>query len=778
MESKKRKRKREAAVLDGGQNEDATDQPKSTTKRSKPNSPTEPKKEKSIGWFNYRLSTVQRSAGFPESQSISKICHASLLTLPLQPNVLTPETIHCHYQRPPWTSSYPVPLVTHPFEQLDRTEWIEPLLRLYRAKVHHSQTLNRLKASFDRRKVAVRKRIGGRRNLYPTTVVRVAEELERDPDRWFTEEAGYDYYFTGGNLAVIIGTQFRWLINTVGELMNIVEFVPFEWNDSQLNVLTEQAERFELDEGGPVFEIQHKQMSKTGQHYHVALRRKFQIDVLLLNAGHQTMKSHPIPSKEPFISCCFLPGTDDTKPLLCTSNLQKTITVVEYLPKKYWQREYQLEKFSDNDDDCWTCLRPFGQTSFFCLDRKSIKFMKLQDNRLKLDQQSPLATWLWPCEKATCLEFCPEGSLLLIGTTHKLLILQFDDRETQPEFQQVLTFTHNLQFHLTMIRYRVDAAQKQYYVHLSSHMAGDTMICTFSKVPPKRFTTKYLPVKPLTIQESVHMARTKGKCLYPAVVLQNRLKLYHSGIEILVDDANRFHLLVQNSLGDIYHQRLDPGLGADDESMDAVATQLQTWMIQLRDMDSTQCPVGHDYKNLRGLRNVFRAESLNAPKAAPDAGADDTLTPNRKRHPRWCQTVEQMHQYKDLLAGPMLSIWGFRPDVTESQRQSQSRRLGVQEPISVEDRIADWLDATAVGEAEIEEIDAMDTTIVKEESQLHMSSYEEEERTQPKTTKKVVEEIVSVPPVVVKIEPIDTSVQYTSQAAKGKSTRKKYVQGF
>lgn len=261
------------------------------------------------------------------------------------------------------------------------------------------------------------------------------------------------------------------------------------------------------------------------------------------------------------------------------------------------------------------------------------------------------------------------------------------------------------------------------------------------------------------------MARTKGKCLFPAATLRNRLKLFHSGIAI-VADRDRFHLLVQNSLGDIYQQRLDPD--SDSADTDQVAAKLHAWMIQLRDINAAaQGPVANDYKIQRGLRAVFR----NAEQPKDDFKA-------LKRPPRWRQTVEQLHQYKDHLAATMLSIWGFRPDVTESQQNlSQSRHLT--ETISVEDRIVDWLDATTDGSPELVEIldePLVMDAIVKEESQLQLPSEEAEDRVVEQPHQMLVKmESTPVAQVVVKTEPLGGT---PLSAAKGKSARKRYVQGF
>uniref|UniRef100_A0A1Q3EZB1 Uncharacterized protein n=1 Tax=Culex tarsalis TaxID=7177 RepID=A0A1Q3EZB1_CULTA len=768
METRKRKRKSEAEVIDCDQNETTTDK----TKQQKQDKLIAPKHEKSIQWFHQRLNTVQGSVGFPEHQAL-RYNHANLLQLPLQPNVLTPDTIHRHYQRPLWTTSYPVPVVTHPLLHLNRTEWIEPMLRLFQAKTQHYHKLNLMKMSYAKKKVALRKTIGGRQNLYPTFVFRVAEELNRDPDRWFTDGVGYDYYFTGGSLDVIVGTQARWLINTLGESMNTVEMVPFKVDGSQLNVLTEQAERYELGESGAVFEIRNRKINATGKHWHIALRRKFQIDIVSSKTGREAIKTYSVQSQVPFISCCFVAGTDDSVGLLCTSDLDKTVKVFEYKPKNISRAEVQLVKSSN--DECWTCLRPLGRTSFICLDRTTVKLLKLQTDELSLVLETPLSTWLWLCESATCLEVCPEENLLLVGTTHRLLVLRYDAGQgAHGELQQMITFTHNLQFHLTMARCQLDATRKHFYVHLSSHLAGDTILCTFSKAPPKRFTTRYLPVKPLTIQESAHMARTKGKCLYPAVTLRNRLKLFHSGIAIIAD-RDRFHLLVQNSLGDIYHQRLDPDSAVGPADTDQVAAKLHAWMLQLR--DAAQSPVANDYKIQRGLRSVFRTESRKC-------DTDKVSEEKQKRPPRWRQTVEQLHLYKDHLAGSMLSVWGFRPDVTESQQQQQqrARHLTMSEPITIEDRIVDWLDAAATEDSP-EAVEILDESIVmdaivKEESQLQLPSDDggEDRVVEQQKRSAVVVESTPVNRAVVKKELLLEGTPLST--AKGKSARKRYVQGF
>ncbi|XP_065087281.1 uncharacterized protein LOC135709009 [Ochlerotatus camptorhynchus] len=684
-------------------------QPKEPTKRQRKINTT-PKPKKCIQWVNPALNLIQNVAGHPTVHALTQYAHSPILQLPLQAGILTQDTIHRHFEPTSWNITYPVPLITHPNNpEYGQREFIDPILRLVKAKKSHSTTLHRMKSTYSRKKTMLKKVCKGKeRSLYSSMVFKVAEQIERDPDRWFSDIFGYDYYFTGGNMAIVDSEKFRCIINTVGEKMDVVEIVQFTVDENRLNVDNNQLERYELSkEHGAVFEICWSETEDafedesfldnsdlnvfTDACLMIAVRRKHKIDVLLTNGNSK--KTKIISSEIPFITCCFPQERGDS--LLCTSDMNKKLKIWNY-GKNEVLHELQLKR-ADGADDCWTCIRPIRKNYVVCLDRTTIKLFNTTLN-LALVLETPLAVWLWTCERASCMEVCIENRFLFIGTTHKLLVIQLVDSQDNgpPEFQQIITFTHSLKHFPTMVKYGSDSYQN-YYVWISSQMPGDTTICNFSKVPPKRFATNNLPQKPFTVHESYHLACIKGKCIYSASALKHRLHLFHSGLAMLVD-SDRTHLLLQTSFGDIFHQQV---IDEHDESnANEIPTLYHSWMLKLNTLNDEQPrPLATDFKSFHGFKKILTCTNIDPPIVSehPD-------NPFRKRL-RWKQTVEQLHQYKDLLAPGMLSIWGYRPDVTREKQKR--RRLSTDEPMDVTDRVASWLDTTAV-----------DVTVTKEHQEV------------------------------------------------------------
>nr|XP_029716917.1 uncharacterized protein LOC109402851 [Aedes albopictus] len=647
------------------------------------------RQEGSVQFVSRLLRDVQNDAGHPVAVAMGSYAHSNILQLPFQPGILTQDTIYRHYEEPSWNFTYPVPLVTQ-FSNPGTA--VEPMLRLVKAKKKHLTTLAHMKLLYAKKKSIYKKACKGFvGKLFPNMLYKVAEEMERDPDKWFQETYGYDYYFTGGSLAVVGGREAypghpKWIITTVGENMNAIEMARLNLTENRATIDRNQLKLFELSEkDGPIYEICTSVVEKedddddsSSQNLRIVLRRKRKIELLCGEGESIFSSSKTLSSEVPFISCCFLRGSSDS--LICTSDLGKRLRIWNFEIGEVVQ-ELNLSK-KVRKDDCWTCVRSFGKNHFVCLDRSSIRLFKTKF-LLKLVNVALLSTWLWACEKASCLEVCPEEKLLFIGTSHKLLVLQLVDRgdAQHREFQQILTFTHNLKYFPTMIRFDSDS-NENFFVWLSSQLPGDTTICNFSKVPPKRFATNNLPRKPWTVQEGFDLARHKGKCIYPAAKLKRRLQLFHSGLAILVDEHDRFHLFLQTSPGDVFHQRITHA--TDDTLSERIPLLYHSWMLKLN-REIPFVPKATDFKNLRGFKKVLSCSNLYQPE--PELLEDTTF---RKR-PGWQQSVEDLHQYKDLLAPDILQIWGFRPDVSGRP----PRRISTDQPMDVADRISHWLDTTA-----------------------------------------------------------------------------------
>lgn len=730
--------------------------------------------EGSVQYVHRLLRDVQNDAGHPISSAMSTYGHSSILQLPFQPGILTQDTIHRHYESLPWNTTYPVPVVVHcsTTGNSDRKKAVEPMLSLVKAKKKHLTTLAYMKLLYARKKTIYRKAckaFEGR--LYPNMVYKVAEEMERDPDRWFRETYGYDYYFTGGSLAVVDREQARCIINLVGQEMNVIEVVRFELDGNCAKIDSSNLKRIELDEeDGPVFEIccldvDNESCDTAFNGLRIALRRKRKIELLCGDGEIDCSNMETLSSDIPFISCCFLRGSSSNS-LICTSDLGKCLKIWDY-DKREIVHELQLNKRGETDD-CWTCVRSFGKNHIICLDRSSVKLFKTKAN-LTLVHGTTLSTWLWACEKASCLEIDAENKLLFVGTTHKLLVLKQVEQEAKPpEFQQIMTFTHNLKYFPTMIRFASNSNQN-FFVWISSHLPGDTTICNFSKVPPKRFATVNLPRKPWTIQEAFHLARRKGKCIFPAANLKQRVQLFHSGLAILVD-RERFHLFLQNSCGDVFYQQVIPA--SDSTNSEEIPAIYHSLMLKLNHKSSF-VPKATDFKNLRGFKKILTCTKLN-----PPIGPEPLDTPFHRR-PRWKQTVEELHQYKDILAQDMLQIWGFRPDVT---REAERRRLSTEEPMDVTDRISHWLDTTAADEVTF--VRNQNLTALPVESEVIPIESDNEEVLH--SVVEVGEDIKPLPDeeapeldvVFVRTAIMSEALASSVRKSAVKPARKKYVKGF
>ncbi|XP_055608141.1 uncharacterized protein LOC129755594 [Uranotaenia lowii] len=708
-----------------------------------------PTKRKSVQYVHQSLRNI---AMFAEKPLVKQqfFNHGSFLHLPVQTDGLARESLTEHYEQPSWKISYPVPLWTHR-QHSDLQQ--DPVMQLIDLKHSHMEALSCHRSNYRKKKRdadKLRKKVVGC-DLYHNVVFRTAELLERDPDRWFSHEAGYDYYYTGGRLAIM--DDVSWVVNTIGDAAGCLEIVPYSWQDSKLQLDAESSVRLNVnDEAGNIFQVCHF-ISSTAN---VVIRTKYSIEHISSRMCLEDIKRKTFKSEVPFISCCFL---DDGKgQLIATSDLDKVLKVWDINEKSEIKR-LRIGK-NDGFDDCWTSLKGFKRKHLICLDRTSIKLIESDKDNLHILQESKLDRWLWGCSIASCLEVCPEENLIFIGASHKLLVLQVveNEDETRPDFKLLLNITHNLEYLPVMLSYRYDS-KKYFFVYLASHCPADVVLCTFNKVPPKQFVTKHLPFKPFTIQESYRLATIRGKCLYPASILKKRVQRSFSGLAVVEKD-NCFHFLSQTSIGDIFHQKIY--YSKDECNVSQIPEIMHSWMLELNALKDFKIhtPTISDFRNLRGFRKLLTSPS-------PWPRETELKLESPRKHFKWEQSVEQLHRYKDLLAPTMLSIWGFRPNVTASQ---SSDKVGRSQSIDITARITSWLDKAGSPDVIESNSNSLDSVIsnppVEERSFIGAEDVIVKEEA-------VIEEKFGEQP-----KPIEKVIIENPLRQIAKASRKKYVQGF
>ncbi|XP_055539072.1 uncharacterized protein LOC129726428 [Wyeomyia smithii] len=724
-----------------------------------------------IQWVNSHLQSVQANVGHPREYSLDHNVHANILQLPLQPGILTKESLHDYFQRTSWNTTFPVPLIAQFAQEGNPTEECDSMLRLIKAKKSYLNTLNSIKASFRRKKVS--KKIGKKlpqENIFPNVVFKLAEQLERDPDKWFLGKYGYDYYFTGGSLIVVVTKDLKWIVNVVDETMHTVKIIPIHVLANKLQIDSNNIKEYDLgSDYGPILETFWNAADKFNtvrdqaiefSNIIIGLRRKHQINILCGKGDPATLTQRTITSEVPFISCCFV--FEFNQRFICTSDMEKNLKIWNYNQIRILC-SLKLPKQDPADDD-WCCIRYVGRSTVICLERTNVRLVKITPNDMIIEKTVALASWLWSCDRASCLEVNTEERIIFIGTTHKLLLLRIvesADSESS-DLQQIITFTHNLKHFPTMMQC-VSESHQNYYVWISSHLPGDTKICSFAKLPPKRFATKNLPVKPRSIQESYIFARNEGKCVFPARVLSRRLQLFHSGIAI-IKDSDQLYLLLQNSIGDIFHQKIIHDRNESNSS--EVASSMHNWMLQVNSFNASlpSRTTATDLKNLRGFKKILQSRTnWNSPAVE----SQENKQTFRKR-PRWKQTVEQLHEYRDLLAPDMLSVWGFRPNVAQSEQ-----RLATDIPINVTDRISSWLEQTA----ELAATFTVRTDVAEEVPDTQAAVISDDDNSSVEIA--AVSSSMKFPvPMVSTTDTLKDKVKLDTNKTSAKPVRKKYVQGF
>uniref|UniRef100_A0A182Q2H2 Uncharacterized protein n=1 Tax=Anopheles farauti TaxID=69004 RepID=A0A182Q2H2_9DIPT len=305
--------------------------------------------------------------------------------------------------------------------------------------------------------------------------------------------------------------------------------------------------------------------------------------------------------------------------------------------------------------------------------------------------------------------------------------------------------------------------------HLPHSYGVASFTCTNASESGPVYSTRHFPYHPPTFYDAYKLARTRGFCLSAYEPLRKRFFACQSGAILLKGPSTCFHILLQTSVGDLLHQHISLQL---TEKKDAtivdeqkVPETLQRWHETLVNQAGRIAYRATSFKTLSKLRDLFNSpleandqlkqliflpeqqskrkrrrknpqeswlrdetetnnqqeqKTENYSESVSSSSSDDTVPSfvrrRRKKYgiqqpPPWEQTVEELLQYRDVLAPAMLGVWGIGDAAKPDAKSAIPEQIPTKLPplADVHERVDSWVTMSAdvaTTTAEIKGIDS------------------------------------------------------------------------
>lgn len=537
-------------------------------------------------------------------------------------------------------TTYPAPLLTE-----NAGRGVENIaLKLVQQKNQYLYNVRTASTCFEKAKKTPNAAALNNRNIYSIHLKRVIELVEQDPDPYFF--GSYNWYYTGGNLEILpLADDINIMMNITGPNFNQMNF-------SVLNVDEGTVELESLHhstEKQAVFEV-----FKSNNNRYVALRQKnfFKIICIDTDYSKESLKTKQFFSDIPFIS-----GTFQGRSHFMSIDMFRRVQRFD-LATERGAGIRKMPRASNNN--YWCQLKSYRHRLFFA-DTKSIEIF---DNRLftKRDTRGlkvNLGKMMESCEDITCLQMCNNENNFQVATSHHLFT--FDIRKCSGAASQLTRSTHQFKTPPLIMSSLCESRSRsstESFLAVAGSWADDVSLCRMTRNHAVRTVERTPLRKILTINNSYEKLRERGLLHDTKMDLtsaKDRAKRVTTGLRLYNHDSE-LYLFTQNCYGELFYQNVNaqsPDFYEEPEFTDRHVNEWRNMLQISGGEDRSSQLVASTVTNFNSIQNVLKYN-------LPMANEEDQLDDEKTYIPKWRRSVEQLSQYKDILATDLLSVWSIR----------------------------------------------------------------------------------------------------------------------
>lgn len=254
---------------------------------------------------------------------------------------------------------------------------------------------------------------------------------------------------------------------------------------------------------------------------------------------------------------------------------------------------------------------------------------------------------------------CSNENNFQVATTHHLFT--FDIRKCSGNATQLTRTTHQFKTPplimdtLTESRSRTST---ETFLAMTGSQADDLalcrmtrnhVVCTVERTPLRKIHTvnsAYEKLRERGLLHNTRMESTNSK---------DRAKRVTTGLRIYGRDSE-LYLLSQNCYGELFYQNISAhALDSykEPEFTERHQKEWRKWLVNSSDKSTPRPMAATTVTNFNSIQTIFKYNM-------PLANEEDSLDDKKVYIPKWRRTIEQLSNYKDILAADLFALWNIR----------------------------------------------------------------------------------------------------------------------
>ncbi|XP_072938285.1 uncharacterized protein [Epargyreus clarus] len=436
----------------------------------------------------------------------------------------------------------------------------------------------------------------------PRHLVEMAAHMDSDPDPYFN--SSYNWYYAGsGNLQLIC---INWVDYLLHSEFNCVYITEFNRVDNILSM--ENAAKFDCGDGVNILE------TICSSDNIVALRTRNRVFILKINITDDKFEFHMlklIESEKPYTGISF-----DLchKNILYVTTLDHNLTIVnlDRMMGKSVTLKANIRTLVDN----WNTVISTERSFYTHIGRNSISLY---------DKRSNDAVYVWTdvrnvtdemeCNDISAAKQSEYAPLLYVTTDHHLFLmdLRFCERQKVSAVQRWTHGMHCVPTYITKCHFEIGKD----LICLSSQWCEDMCVVpNFNQYRKEMVMCNLtMPYRPPSILKTLEEARNNKLCNNLYNPIDARLHTAISGC-IILEQAEKYDVLLQNSLGDVSCHTIFPD-HLETFMVDDSSQQLHDWCEQyeLKKKDfevSSVVNIAYIWKKLKKVPESYMTGDLKS----------------------------------------------------------------------------------------------------------------------------------------------------------------------
>lgn len=328
--------------------------------------------------------------------------------------------------------------------------------------------------------------------------------------------------------------------------------------------------------------------------------------------------------------------------------------------------------------DKWLSIKYYDNNILFAINRNTIHVLDIRTPKYEITSYKPEYN-KDNCDEMSVFKFSTlQNNLLYVASSHN--VFSYDTRMFK-EIQPLQRWTHGMMSTPHLMNLAVHDCDE--IISLASPLIDEVRVMVNTHIGKKKNKEElsdeilvqsfHIPWKPPTLQSSLLKCQSQGKMLKPNNFLSKRIKSCNSGLTT-ISNKDAIFMFRQNTFGDIFQQEIRPNLKPFEDD------HLQKSLINWSMIESKQKPAlfATNIINMKPVFTLLKSNVQNIPET------------RSKQQEKWKRPINELNEYKDILAEDLLAPWNLISTQSELPLQLDD------DEATTKEKVAAWLEKSSI----------------------------------------------------------------------------------